>query len=127
LRRRWLATLFVAALALPLVADAAPADVQLRGPPWRLAPSDAAQLESHLQLPARAYPIAAYARYYLGLVVHNRQLVTAYYVRFPGFRPGAHLNQTAPDEIADGGCAVIRFVYDVAMTKVLAMECNGDA
>jgi hypothetical protein len=109
------------------VSAATAQEQELTGTPWKLTEADAAQLEAHVTLPASARPIAEYARYYSGLVSHGHHFIAAYYVRFPGFGRGRHLNEPAPDEVMDGGCGVIHFVYEVEAAATRGLWCNGEA
>lgn len=68
-----------------------------------------------------------YARYYRGVLSKGHHFIAAYYVIFPGLQRGRHLNESAPDEIMDGGCDVVHFVYEVETSATHGLWCNGEA
>jgi hypothetical protein len=92
---------------------------------WRPTLADVAAVEAKIELPKGAEPIAAYARYYSGVVVSGHRLVKGYYLRGFG-RPGVYL-KPYPDEIDDGGCSVVTVYFDLTADRTAGAFCNGYA
>ena len=106
------------------------------GPPrssvdWK----DIIQLESIVRVPAdpgsKTTPLAKYRRYYTGVVIHGRHMISGEYVlsfsadQKPGVYPVGR-EQDFPG-ISDGGCSVVHLLYDIATKRIAYIGCNGYA
>ena len=93
---------------------------------WQPTLADIATVEAKIELPKDAEPIAAYARYYSGVIVSGHRLVKGYYLQGIGGRPGVYLKPYA-DEIDDGGCSVVTVYFDLTAARTASAFCNGYA
>lgn len=93
---------------------------------WTPTPALVVDVEARLALPEGAAPMDSYGRYYYGKFKHGRRVLVGEFVQ--DLSPGVHIiSPTHAPRILDGGCSVIRLVYDVAQKKVTALFCNGNA
>jgi hypothetical protein len=99
--------------------------------PWRPTAAQVAALEARVRMPPGATgPLASYERYYAGEVRGRRRLILGELVhiaRQPVSPPVLKI-VAAKDmpALADFGCAVIRFEYDLAARRVSPAACGGE-
>jgi hypothetical protein len=76
----------------------------------------------------KAKPLASYARYYTGMTLKGRKIVFGEYVAFSGHSVGVHIVPwDKMPGISDGGCGVVDLWYDVALARMVQIECHGVA
>src|SRR5471032_79553 len=118
----------------PVIFAALAALIVCDGPPrgsvhWE----DIAKLESIVRIPAgpgsAPIPLAQYQRYYTGIVVHGRRMISGEFVVFGGQKPGIFPVGREEDfpGIMDGGCGVVHLLYDIAAKRITEIGCNGVA
>ena len=75
-------------------------------------------------LPKGTQPLAAYARYYSGVIIQGHRLVEGYYLARLGGPPGIYL-KPFDGGIADGGCDVVTVFFDPKAGRMAGAFCNG--
>jgi hypothetical protein len=98
---------------------------------WRPTRAQIAAAESRIVMPqGAAGPLVSYARYYSGERRNGRRLIVGELVRLtrdPVSPPVLKVVPTAGlPALADFGCGVIRFTYDVAGKTLSPLECGGE-
>jgi len=126
------------ASALCLIATIACAE-QGDAPFWTPSQADVAHVEAIVQLPdempvlhlgksVRMPPkeIKSYSRFYAGITVKGRRTIHGIYLHHAGDQPpGIYIvGEKQIPAIADGGCNVIEFFYDVTADKMTSILCN---
>jgi hypothetical protein len=98
---------------------------------WRPTKAQIALVESRIVMPSGAFgPLVSYARYYAGERRSGRRVIVGELVRLtkaPVSPPV--LKVVGPADlpgIADGGCGVIQFTYDVSRKALSPLECGGE-
>jgi len=96
---------------------------------WIEAHADAVdRLEQTLVLPAAAAaPLDSYARVWWmeGHLLHGLLVQPSI---LPGLEPGRRLLPGPPPyDVLDGGCSVIRVVYNPTAVRVETLDCNGES
>lgn len=89
------------------------------------------RIEARLKVPERmGGPLTNFDRYYTGIFRNGRRVVFLELVNLARRTPGqGAVHVVAPPDvpaIADGGCAVVRFSYDVETRVASSLECNSD-
>jgi hypothetical protein len=98
---------------------------------WRPTKAQIALVESRIVMPRGASgPLVSYARYYAGERRNGRRIIVAELVRLtkaPVSPPVLKVVGLADlPGVADGGCGVIRFTYDLQRKALSPPECGGE-
>jgi hypothetical protein len=101
------------------------------GRDWRPTGAQIAAVEAKVVMPVGASgPLRSYERYYAGDVQHGRRVIRGELLRLtkvPVVPPVLRIVRVAElPPIADFGCGVIRFTYDIDRKIVSAAECGFD-
>jgi hypothetical protein len=97
---------------------------------WRPSSGEIAKMEAKLRLPAHAHELRNYARYYSGNIVSGHHVIKGYLYLgdTPEIKSGIYINQphdVVLHRLAGDECAVVTLRYDVEMTSVIGVRCNG--
>ena len=123
------------AFAAALLA-AAPASAILKvNEPWTPSMDDVRHIESIVRMPTGASPIAAYVRFYTGVVDNGRKVIEGVYLArsvMQDMHRDIHtdVNVVIANDmpfINDGGCLMVTVYYDVDSEKITGVRCNGFA
>lgn len=87
------------------------------------------RIEREVRLPGEARPLATYRRLYAWHEDKDgTRTVVGYYENLLGSPPGRHwVTESDFPLIADGGCGVIRLIWNVAAQRIEQINCNGYA
>lgn len=87
------------------------------------------RIERDVRLPEGAGALGSYARFYAWHEGKDgTRTVLGYYENLTGAAPGRRwVTERDFPLIADGGCGVVRFSYDVATQRFEQIGCNGYA
>lgn len=86
------------------------------------------EIERQVVMPRGAQPLGRYARHYALGVQDGRQVVAGVYLLPPvhGRAPGRRVDRWDHlPGIADGGCAQVNVLWDVARRRLVHVNCNG--
>lgn len=88
-----------------------------------------ARIEHDIRLPGEARALDTYARYYAWHQDKDgARTVVGYYENLTGAAPGRHwVTERDFPLIADGGCGVVSFSYNLASQRIEQVRCNGYA
>lgn len=112
---------------LMIAAGTGAAEPRTPGSAWVPSLELIGDIESSIELPAEARPLATYARYYAGVTDEDgRRLVRAVYVAGGG-KVVIVGDETKLPSILDGGCDVIDLKYDVTNHRLVFATCHGYA
>ena len=80
-----------------------------------------------LNMPDPKPDIAAYARFYAGIMSGGRRMISAEFVKLGSYVAGVHVVSSPRDfpQIMDGGCGVITIQYDADAKRIQSLKCNG--
>jgi hypothetical protein len=98
---------------------------------WRPTKAQIALVESRIVMPPGAYgPLVSYARYYAGERRGGRRVIVGELVRLTKepVSPPVLKIVAAGDlpALADFGCGVIRFTYDLRARALSRVDCGGE-
>jgi hypothetical protein len=98
---------------------------------WRPTKAQIARVESRIVMPRGAFgPLVSYARFYAGERRNGRRVIVGELVRLtrePVLPPAMKVvRPTDLPALADFGCGVIRFAYDMRARALSPAECGGE-
>ncbi len=108
------------------VACSEPSDATA-GRSWTPSKALISEIEASLDMPAKAFPLDTYVRYFAGEVADNRRLVVGEFLHDPENAGVRIVEREKMPEVLDGGCGVVNLKYDIERKEVLAFFCNGEA